>query len=224
MFSFTVDWANPLGSTFTGPDPVEVPNFEYRLCSAPRRACVPQPETSQKLETIADRLMYRLQYRNFLGYETLVTNHTINVGQLDVAPHAGIRWYELRQLPRTSGWRVFQQGTYAPDEDHRWMASAALDRHGNLALGYTVSSETTYPSIRYTGRRPTDPLGTLPQGETSLMEGSGSQLDLARWGDYSMMAVDPNDDCTFWFTHEYYAASSPRGWQTRIAAIPCRTR
>jgi hypothetical protein len=127
--------------------------------------------------------MYRLQYRNFGSYSSLVTNHTVDVGD-----HAGIRWYELRNSG--AGWSVYQQGDYAPDTDHRWMGSIAMDTAGNIALGYSVSGGGVYPSIRYAGRQASDPLGTLPLTEVAIANGGGSQTSTThRWGDYSSMSV-----------------------------------
>ena len=178
------------------------------------RDCIPQPGTPQKVDAIADRLMYRLQYRNFGTHESLVVNHTVDVG----GDHAGIRWYEVRDPGGAPS--IHQQSTYAPDADHRWMGSAAMDGAGDLALGFSVSSATTFPSIRYAGRLADDPLGTLPQDEATLMIGSGSQTDMSgRWGDYSSLSVDPTDHCTFWYTQEYYATTSAIGWRTRIGSF-----
>jgi hypothetical protein len=161
--------------------------------------------------------MNRLQYRRFSdGHESLVANHTVGVGSGN--SQAAIRWYEIRNLSTTP--TIYQQSTYAPDTDNRWMGSMAMDQAGDIALGYSVSSGTISPSIRYTGRLAGDPLGTLPQGEAILIAGAGSQTSsLNRWGDYSMMAVDPTDDCTFWYTQEYYATTSSAGWQTRIGSF-----
>ena len=161
---------------------------------------------------MADRLMYRLQYRNFGTHESLVVNHTVDADGTD---HAGIRWYEIRD-PRTTPF-VHQQGTYAPDFDHRWMGSVAMDASGNMALGFSVSGASIAPSIRYTGRLAADPPGTMTQGEADIITGGGAQThESGRWGDYSMMAVDPVDGCTFWYTQQYYGATSALGWQTRV--------
>ena len=145
----------------------------------------------------------------------MVVDHTVNAG----ANRAGVRWYEL--VDDGSGWGIGQQGTFAPEDGlHRWMGSIAQDSSGDIALGYSVSSSTTYPSIRYTGRLASDPPGTLPQGEETIVAGGGSQLsDSNRWGDYSAMSVDPNDDCTFWYTQEFYAATGPANWHTRVGAF-----
>jgi hypothetical protein len=223
FFNFHVDWTNPANSTFTAAGTVAVAPFNLP-CSAQYGAphnCIPQPGTAVVLDGLADRLMHRLAYRNFGDHQTLVTNHTVDVanGQSDV--NAGVRWYEFRSPagPRFVP-SLYQQGTYAPDTDSRWMGSVAMDRLGNLATGYSVSSKTTYPSIRYAGRLATDLLGTLAQGETTLMAGGGAQTGGAgRWGDYSMLAVDPSDDCTFWYTTEYYSVTGERNWRTRIGAF-----
>jgi hypothetical protein len=212
LFRFHVDWSNPNNSTFLGTS-FPVAPFNANLCGG-SFDCIPQPGTIQRLEGLSDRLMYRLVYRNMGSYESLVANHTVDV---DGTNHAGIRWYEIRN-PAANPY-VYQQGTYAPDANHRWMGSIAMDRFGNIALGYSVSSSNTYPSIRYAGRLSTDPLGTLAQGEQTLQAGGGSQTGVNRWGDYSTMSVDPVDDCTFWYTQEYYPATSPGTWYTRIGAF-----
>lgn len=213
IWEFHVDWVTPANSTLTGPTQLATAAFDSNLCGYSN--CIPQQGTARKLDPLSDRLMHRLQYRKFGSYEAMVTNHTADV---DGTNHAGIRWYELRNTG--SGWSINQQGTYAPDAAHRWMGSIAMDSAGNMALGYSVSSDATYPSIRYTGRLAGDPLGTLPQGEATLIAGSGSQTSLSgRWGDYSMMAVDPTDDCTFWYTTEYYTSTSVSNWKTRIGSF-----
>jgi hypothetical protein len=137
---------------------------------------------------------------------------------VDGTDHAGVRWYELRDSG--AGWGIQQQGTFAPDSDQRWMGSAAMNGNGSLALGYSVSSHATYPSIRYTGRLAGDPPGLMTQGEGEIVAGAGYQQHTSgRWGDYSMLAVDPTDDCTFWYTQEYYASASNAGWQTRVGSF-----
>jgi uncharacterized repeat protein (TIGR01451 family) len=214
LWQFHVDWTTPLNSTFTGPSLLATADFISNLCSN-STDCIPQPGTPLKLDALSDRLMYRLSYRNFGTHESLVVNHTVDV---DGFNHAGIRWYEIRNPGGTPA--IYQQGTFAPDSDHRWMGSIAMDGAGNIALGYSVSgSTTTFPSIRYTGRLAGDSLGSMTQGEGVLMAGNGSQTSSSgRWGDYSMMAVGP-DDCTFWYTQEYYDATSSSGWKTRIGSF-----
>ena len=215
IWGFHVDWTTPANSSFSKLTTLPTASFNSNLCNSARN-CIAQPGTSVKVDAISDRLMNRLQYRNFGSYATLVANHTINIG--DSTNHAGIRWYEL--VNSGGGWTIMQQGSYSPDSDNRWMGSLAMDGMGNIALGYSVSSSSTYPSIRYTGRIQTDPYGVLAQGEYTIIIGGGSQTDTSyRWGDYSSMSVDPTDDSTFWYTQEYYGTTSSLGWQTRIAAI-----
>ena len=214
LWNFHVDWANTANSTFTKAVALPTAAFDSNLCNG-ARSCIPQAGTTVKLDSLSDRLMYRLQYRNFGDHQSLVVNHTVDVNGAD---HAGIRWYELRNSG--SGWSIFQQGTFSPDANHRWMGSAAMDGSGGIAVGYSISSATTSASIRYTGRVALDPLGTLPQGEGTIITGTGAQTGLAsRWGDYSMLAVDPVDDCTFWFTSEYVQTTGSVTWQTRIASF-----
>jgi hypothetical protein len=212
---FHVDWTNPENSTFNNEQTVNTAAFDSSLCTASRE-CIPQPSPGVKVDALSDRLMFRLQYRNFGGYQTLVSNHSVDVNGAD---HAGVRWYELRSSG--GNWSIHQQDTFAPDSDHRWMGSAAMNRFGDIALGYSVSSETTYPSIRFTGRLKGDPLNLMTMGEGVVVNGNSVQTSSNRWGDYSMMSVDPVDDCTFWYTQEYYDTNSP-SWQTRITAFRLR--
>ncbi|MBI3734183.1 MAG: hypothetical protein HY259_12125 [Chloroflexi bacterium] len=212
-YAFHVDWANSANSTFTNYASTSVATF--RIICANTRSCIAQPGTTVKLDAIGDRLMYRLSYRNFGTYESLVANHTVQVSR----GVAGVRWYEFRN---PSAPTVFQQATYSPDDNARWMGSIAQDKQGNMALGYSVSSKTNnvFPSIRYAGRLATDPLNQLSQAETTLIAGTGSQTGSAdRWGDYSAMQVDPTDDCTFWYTTEYYITTASVNWQTRIGSF-----
>lgn len=189
--------------------------FDPDLCGATRERCIHQPGTSMQLEAISDRLMHRAAYRNFGTHEALYLNHTVDA---DGAGRAGIRWYELRSSG--SGWVIHQQGTFSPDSDHRFMGSIAADGEGNIAVGYSVSSSSTYPSIRYAGRRSSDPLGQLTLGEAEIVAGGGSQThSWRRWGDYSMMSVDPVDDETFWYTQEYMPATSSLDWYTQIGSF-----
>jgi len=146
-------------------------------------------------------------------HQALVTNQSV-----EAQPKlAGTRWYELRNTG--AGWTVHQQGTYSPaDKVHRWMGSTAMDKQGNMALGYSVSSQQVFPGVRFTGRLATAPAGTM-QAEANMITGTGSQLVSNRWGDYTSMNVDPVDDCTFWYVNEYYRNSSSNGWQTRIGSF-----
>jgi len=203
IYEFDVDWENTGNSSVTLAATLFTDPFN------PDVGRIPQPGTGQKLDAISDRLMYRLAYRNFDDYEVLLTNHTVKVGN-----HAGVRWYELR---KESGgeWYIYQQSTYSPDDENRWMGSIAMNGDGEIALGYTVSSSTTHPSVRYTGRASDAPLGEMNYTEMELVSGSSSQSSYSRWGDYSCMSVDPVDDYTFWYTQEYMGG----GWRTRIGSF-----
>jgi hypothetical protein len=228
LFDFHADFANPLNSTFTErpESPLAVAAFDPRSPSGRNDIQQPLPATnSNALDSISDRLMHRLQYRNFGSYESLVTNHTVNVGTgttIGVNYRASVRYYQLQS---TGGsFSVLEQATYDPGTGNRWMGSAAVDNQGNLAVGYSVSSLTTFPSIRYAGRLASDPPGGLFQGESELIAGTGVQRSTGgRWGDYSGLTVDPADDCTFWITNEYYTLASQQastvGWLTRIGAF-----
>ena len=218
IWEFHVDWSNTANSSFNHKKNLTTAAFDANMCGGSRN-CIPQPG-GRNLSAISDRLMYRLAYRNFGDHQSIVVNHTIDTNGND---HAGIRWYELRDNNDGNSWNIFQQGTFAPDADHRWMGSVSINKRGDIALGYSVSSANTFPSIRFTGRYATDPLDTMPVAESNVVSGGGFQQTVShRWGDYSAMSVDPADDCTFWYTQEYYAASSDRGWQTRIASFKLR--
>jgi hypothetical protein len=215
LWKFHADFTTPANATLTGPTNIPVAAFTSACGGG---TCVPQPGTNTKLDSLADRLMYRLAYRRFVdGHESLIVNHSVKVSGTKRSEVDGVRWYELR-TPNTSP-TVFQQGTFAPDGTSRWMGSIAMDKLGNIALGYSASSGSVFPSIRYTGRVPTDPLGTM-EAENSILAGGGSQNgNLHRWGDYSAMTVDPADDCTFWYTSEYEKSSGSFNWSTRIASF-----
>jgi hypothetical protein len=195
MFKYSVDWATPANTTLSGPTTLSgVPAFTL-ACGGGN--CIPQQGVSQRLDSLGDRLMYRLAYRNFGDHESLVVTHSVGVGS-----STGVRWYEIRD-PGAATPAVYQSGTFAPDSKYRWMGRAAMDKDGDIALGYSVSNASMYPSIAVTGRLAEDPLGTMGQGETLLKAGNGSQTAFERWGDYSSMSIDPSDDCTFWYTSEY---------------------
>ena len=215
LWKFHADFTNTANATLSGPTNIPVATFNA-ACNG-GGGCIPQPGTNQKLDSLADRLMYRLAYRRFTdGHEALVVNHSVKVSGNNHSQVVGIRWYELRTPNAPT---VFQQGTYSPDSTNRWMGSIAMDKVGDIALGYSASSSSIYPSIRYTGRVPTDPINTL-QTENSILTGGGSQLpSLGRWGDYSSLTIDPVDDCTFWYTTEYLKNSGTFNWSTRIASF-----
>ncbi len=194
------------------------------------RDCLPQPgvnDHTRELDILSyrQRPTWRLAYRNFGTYETMVTNQSVEANP----SHAGVRWYEIRR--QNGGYSIYQQGTFAPDPVHRWMPSPAMDKAGNIALGYSVvldavdPADDVKPGIRYTGRLKGDPLGQMTQGEGSVIEGTGVQMtNNSRWGDYTSLHIDPKDDCTFWYVNEYYQVDGVIGvntvpWQTRIGSF-----
>lgn len=203
-----VDWATTSNSSVTLIKTLATQAYSYSGIT------ISQPGTTQTLDALATRLMYRLQYRNFGSYQVMLTNHSVNA---DGTGRAGVRWYELRNYG--SGWSIFQQGTYAPaDGNSRWMGSIAMNGNGDIGLGYSVSSSTTYPSIRFAGQSAANSgSGVLDVPETSIKAGALSQTGVNRWGDYSMMSVDPTDDATFWYTTEY--SGGGWNWKTQIASF-----
>jgi len=214
LFKFHADFANPANSTFSGPSLISVAPFNEICARATTVACVPEPNPGEKVDGLSDRVMFRLAYRNFGDHESLVVNHTVAGGAL-----AGDRWYEIRN-PGSAPF-VFQQGTIVDPNKNYWLGSVAMDKAGNLALGFSASGKQLPPSIYVAGRTPNDALGTL-SGPLVLAGGVGVQTQsFKRWGDYSAMTLDPNDDCTFWYTNEYYPAAGnfSFNWSTRISSF-----
>src|SRR6266498_3104796 len=207
LFDFHADFDVPANSTFTEPQTTyaaPLPVAAFSLANPPGRRDIPQPPpttVTAALDAIADRFMHRLQYRDFGGYESLVTNHTVGAPASTTFGvfRAGVRYYELRRPLPAGLFFVNEQATFAPaDGTNRWMASAAMDHEGNIGVGFSVSSTTEFPGIRYAGRLASDLPGGLFQGEALLIAGSGVQTTTNnRWGDYSGLTVDPTDDCTF---------------------------
>jgi hypothetical protein len=214
FWKFAVNWTAGTG-TLTGPTAVSGAATFTRACSG--GTCIPQPGTTQKLDSLADRLMYRLSYRNLGTREALLVNHSVSAGGV-----SGIRWYELNIAGGTPS--VRQQGTWQPDTSYRWMGSAAMDKTGGIAVGYNVSNSTTVkPSIWYAFRGPNDTLGSIGP-ELQVLNGPGSQTTtLSRWGDYSTMSVDPTDGCTMVFTTEYIPTNGTFNWATAIQTFKLST-
>jgi hypothetical protein len=170
-----------------------------------------------RMETAGSRHNYRLVYRNFGNFDSLLVTQAVDP-PLPAPQVAAVRWWEIRN-PFASLPLVYQNSTYAPGTESRWMSSAAFDKRGNIAIGYSASSSTINPAIRITGRLRNDPKN-LMRTEVVLKAGTGSQTTtLSRWGDYSAMQIDPADDCTFWFTSQYLAANATFNWRTRIASF-----
>jgi hypothetical protein len=227
IWKFHVDWSNTANSTFgVNGEPnstLPVAMWNPAQCVEGQGTCVPQLGSPYQLDVIGDRIMFRLAYRNFGDHEALVVNHSVLADA-----RIGVRWYEVRS-PGSSP-VIYQQGTFAPtDTLYRWMGSAAQDHNGNMAIGYSTSSASTYPSIAYAGRLAGDPLNQLSQGETQMFAGLGPENvafyvpPVGRWGDYTDLTVDPTDDCTFWYVNEYMPTQTVPNpgapWRTRIGSF-----
>jgi hypothetical protein len=210
FWQFHVDFVNPSNSTFTGPTTLAITPFT-QICIG-NRACIPEPSPGEKVDSLGDRLMYRFAYRNFGSHESLVLSHTVKPTGTSTAT-AAVRWYEIRS-PKTP--KIFQTGTVQDKAISFWMPSIAMDKNGDIALGFSAASSTMDPSVLYTGRVPTDPINKMETNKI-VVKGTGVQKNTSnRWGDYSDMQVDPVDDCTFWYTQEYYKTTGSFNWATRI--------
>ncbi len=227
VWKFVADFANAPMSSFTLTNTIPTAPFNsiLALCGAGRN-CIPQPNTTVRLDHqgYRQRPLFRAAYRNFGGHESIVTNQSVSAGTGPNGEVSGIRWWELRS-PNSSP-TIFQEGTYAPgltDGIHRWFGSVAMNAAGDMALGYSASNNTNpavFPSVYYTGRLASDPLGQMTLGEGVIVNGTGSQTGTAsRWGDYTSMVVDPVDDSTFWYINEWVPTTSAVGWVTRVGAF-----
>jgi len=211
FFRFHVDFSIPSNSSFDGPTLVSVAAYSEICARATSVSCIPEPSPGEHVDGLADRVMFRLAYRNFGDHESLVVNHTVRGGAL-----AGVRWYEIRN---PSAPFVYQQSTLIDPDVNYWLGSIAMDKSGNAALGFSASSKSVFPSVYVAGRAPTDPPGQM-FGPLVLVDGSGAQIQsFHRWRDYSSMSLDPVDDCTFWYTNEYYATTGSFNWATRIGSF-----
>jgi hypothetical protein len=210
-WQFHVDWSTPSRTRLTGPERIAVAPYHY-LCGGQLTNCVPQPDTERRLDAQGDKIMSRLVYRNVDGRESIVAVHSVDTA----AGGGGVRWYEFR-IGGDRGVRLHQQGTYAPDAFYRWMASPAIDRRGNIAIGYSFGGAPHYPGQRMAARLADDPLGVLTFHETVLVHGRAAQ-PLMRWEDYTQTAIDPVDDCTIWYVGDYVKEQAP-AYSTRIGSV-----
>jgi hypothetical protein len=206
-----VDWSDPSKSALSGPTTIGVAPYRY-LCDGQLTNCVPQPQSERRLDAQGDKIMARVVYRNTNGHESIVAVHSVNTE----VGGGGVRWYELR-VDKNRAVSLFQQGTYAPDNLYRWMASPAMDKFGNIGIGYSFGGATKYTGQRFAGRLAADPPGTLTLRETVLVEGEDAQSAM-RWEDYTQTAVDPSDDCTIWYVGDYFKKGAP-SYSTRIGAF-----
>jgi len=207
-----VDWETPAKTSLAGPRKIDVAPYRY-LCGGQLTNCVPQPGTGRRLDAQGDKIMARLVYRNVGGRESLVAVHSVDTA----AGGGGVRWYEFR-IDGNGDPQLAQQSTYAPDGAFRWMASPAIDREGNIVIGYSFGGTPRFPGQRLAARLATDPPGSLTFQETVLVEGEASQTNTLRWEDYTQTAVVPDDDCTIWYVGDYLRKDAT-SYSTRIGAV-----
>jgi hypothetical protein len=232
-WQFHVDWKNPSKTTVTGPEKIAVAPYHY-LCDGQLTNCVPQPGIERRLDAQGDKIMQRLVYRKIDSgggsgrgrtrepRESIVAVHSVNSS----AGGGGVRWYEF-QIDGDKGksdkgdkarrLTLRQQGTYAPDGLYRWMASPAIDRFGNIAIGYSFGGGEHFAGQRFAARLADDPPGQMTLAETVLVEGQGVQ-NVMRWQDYAQAAVDPSDDCTIWYVGDYIKKDAT-SYSSRIGAF-----
>ena len=211
VWKFHVDWQNPTNTKITGPEKIAVTPYHY-LCDGQLTNCVPQPSTDRRLDAQGDKIMARLVYRKIGNRQSIVGVHSVNTS----AGGGGVRWYEFRiNKDKVS---LYQQGTYAPEGLYRWMASPAMDRLGNIGIGYSFGGMPNFAGQRFAGRLAKDPLGQLTLHETVLVEGEGAQTNTLRWEDYTQTAMDPSDDCTIWYVGDYFKKDAT-SYSTRIGAF-----
>jgi hypothetical protein len=211
-WKFQVDWKNPANTKVTGPEKISVAPYHY-LCDGQLTNCVPQPGTERRLDAQGDKLMARLVYRRIGARESIVAVHSVNTA----AGGGGVRWYEFRVNQKDRSLKLHQQGTYAPDDFYRWMASPALDRFGNLGIGYSFGGTPNFAGQRFAGRLSKDPQGQLTLREIVLAEGEAAQ-NAMRWEDYTQTAIDPADDCTIWYVGDYLKKGETN-YSSRIGAF-----
>jgi hypothetical protein len=211
VWKFKVDWQNPANTKVTGPEKIGVAPYHY-LCDGQLTHCVPQPDTERRLDSQGDKLMARLVYRRIGNRESIVAVHSVNTS----AGGGGVRWYEFR-VNQNRGIKLYQQGTYAPEGFFRWMASPAIDRLGNIGIGYSFGGTPHFAGQRFVGRLANDPPGLLTLRETVLAEGEAAQ-NVMRWEDYTQTATDPSDDCTIWYVGDYLKKGETN-YSTRIGAF-----
>ncbi len=211
-WKFHVDWEHPNRTSVLGPMKIAVAPYHF-LCDGQLTSCVPQPDTNRRLDAQGDKLMQRLVYRRIGDRRSIVAVHSVNTA----AGGGGVRWYEFRLNDRGEP-ALFQQGTYAPDSLFRWMASPGIDRRGNIAIGYSFGGTPHYAGQRFAARLADDPPGQLTLREAVLVEGKAAQGNTLRWEDYTTTAMDPSDDCTFWYVGDYFKAGAT-SYSSRIGAF-----
>jgi hypothetical protein len=210
-WKFAVNWDDPSQTKLSGPEKIAVAPYHF-LCNGQLSKCVPQPGTDVRLDSQGDKLMQRLVYRNFGRYQSIVASHSVDTK----AGGGGVRWYELR-LDKNGTLTLFQQGTYAPDGDYRWMPSIGMDRKGDIGVGYSFGGASQFPGQRFAARMANDPKAQMTVHESVVAEGEASQTNTLRWEDYTTLDIDPSDDCTFWYVGDYFRKGET-DYSTRIGA------
>lgn len=211
-WQFHVDWAHPENTKVSEATKIPVAPYHY-LCNGQLTNCVPQPGTDRRLDAQGDKIMQRLVYRRIGNRESIVAVHSVNTE----AAGGGVRWYEFR-LDDKRNVTLYQQGTYAPGGDYRWMASPGMDKKGNIGIGYSYGGANSFAGQRFAARLANDPKGQLTFKETVLVEGEGAQTTTLRWEDYTSLAMDPSDDCTFWYVGDYIKKDA-QSYSTKIGAF-----
>jgi hypothetical protein len=211
LWSMHTDWKDPAKTRLDGPHALAVAPYRY-LCDGQLTNCVPQPATDRRLDAQGDKIMSRVVYRNLGTRESIVAVHSVNTS----AGGGGVRWYEF-QIARDRQVSLRQQGTYAPDGNFRWMASPAIDRFGNIGIGFSYGGANDFAGQRFAARRADDPPGVLTLREQTLVAGEDAQ-NAMRWQDYTQTAIDPDDDCTIWYVGDYIKKGAP-SYSSRIGAF-----
>jgi hypothetical protein len=212
FYKVHVDWSDPARTTISPPQKIPVAPYHY-LCDGQLSNCVSQPGTGRRLDSQGDKLIERLIYRNFGDHESILAEHSVATA----AHGGGVRWYEFR-LNKQRDPVLFQQSTYAPDRFYRWLGSMAMDRQGNIGVGFSFGGDPNFPGQRFAARLAKDPKGRLTFHESVLAEGQASQTSTLRWEDYTNIVVDPSDGCTFWFVGNYLRSGATSS-TTRIGAF-----
>ena len=213
VWQFHVDWKDPSKTKIDGPTSIKVAPYAY-LCGGQLTNCVPQPGVERRLDSQGDKIMSRLVYRRIGNNESILATHSIATA----AGGGGVRWYEFRVNEKSRAVSVHQQGTYLGDGNYRWMASGAIDKFGNIGIGYSFGGPKDFAGQRFSGRQPNDPLGQLTFAETILAVGEGAQTNTLRWEDYTTTALDPDDDCTVWYVGDYFKKDAT-SYSTKIGAF-----
>jgi hypothetical protein len=207
-----VDWKTPASTKADGPVKIAVAPYHY-LCNGQLTSCVPQPGTERRLDVQGDKIMQRLVYRKVGGHESIVAAHSIYTQ----GGGGGVRWYEFR-LDKQRDPVLYQQGTYAPEGFFRWMPSIDMDKKGDIGVGYSFGGTPNFTGQRFAAQKAGDTKGTLSFHETVLANGEAAQTNTLRWEDYVTTAMDPSDDCTFWYVGDYFKAGD-MGYRTKIGAF-----